>query len=632
VADYTKQTWVDNDETRKFNATRASVMETGIYDAAKATGGNVALDSFSGADDDAKLTAALTYAAAQTYHPAIVFGNRSHTFNTQGRAPFEGMRLQGATTGLQNPERGSGNAHQAQKIVLNFTGGWFNATTSNVFQCYFGGLTFRGNTTASVVTNSGSGSWYCLHMRDIYASNLASVVGTYSSKLLGTSVVLDGTWNVGNCVDTAISMGGSDSKLLFTQALIDSPTGSCPSAGRPVALYLQSQDKTPVTGLYVTARGAWGAIKVDGPTNLNNGSSSNFGTVWISQSVIEGQNPVYSAGNTYPAYGSLVQVTGGRLSLSQSWLAYGMYDPANGGNGAAIVDVTNGNLQMYDVVYDRAAAVDESVPLVSASGSSKVRVRDVDYASRGGAWVGKPRVRAAGGSLTYDDTVQYVDATALANNAEGGSNTTAVTTGNSGGTSGSPWDAVDITSGAITYSSTQAYKGSLSYKVDNSGTGNTFMYWNTASSRQVALRFYVYLASLPSAGSRIAAFATSGGTNLCALVMDNAGKMSVYDTAGTIVGSTTTNGLSTATWYRVELKMDNSGGSGSGTATLKTYIGDSGSEDTNLGLTHTGQNFGTSNVGRAYFGRWTGGSAVGIKYLDDIAVRSATTSFIGASA
>ncbi|MFC7732974.1 hypothetical protein [Actinomadura keratinilytica] len=41
----------------------------------------VPLDGFSGADDDAKLKAAMSYAAAQTRPPAIVLANRAHKFD-----------------------------------------------------------------------------------------------------------------------------------------------------------------------------------------------------------------------------------------------------------------------------------------------------------------------------------------------------------------------------------------------------------------------------------------------------------------------------------------------------------------------------------------------------------------------
>ena len=56
-------------------------------------GGVVQMDSFSGVNDDAKLAAAMNYAAAQTYIPAIQLPARSMTFNTGGLTPYSGMRI-----------------------------------------------------------------------------------------------------------------------------------------------------------------------------------------------------------------------------------------------------------------------------------------------------------------------------------------------------------------------------------------------------------------------------------------------------------------------------------------------------------------------------------------------------------
>ncbi|MDL4777807.1 MULTISPECIES: hypothetical protein [Thermomonosporaceae] len=53
------------------------------------------LDAFSGATDDAKLTAAMKYAAAQTRPPAIVLANRAHSFSGP-RAYYNGFRMVGS--------------------------------------------------------------------------------------------------------------------------------------------------------------------------------------------------------------------------------------------------------------------------------------------------------------------------------------------------------------------------------------------------------------------------------------------------------------------------------------------------------------------------------------------------------
>lgn len=96
-----------------------------------------------------------------------------------------------------------------------------------------------------------------------------------------------------------------------------------------------------------------------------------------------------------------------------------------------------------------------------------------------------------------------VGATSLAlNTAEGGTDGVAVTTGNSGGTSGNAWDAVAGSSNgsSIKYSATQKYSGALSYQFNN-GTiqgSSTYVAWSppTVGSRtKIGGRAFVWIPS-----------------------------------------------------------------------------------------------------------------------------------------
>ena len=55
--------------------------------------GAVSLDSFTGPDDDTKLTNALAAVSADTYKRTILLTNRKYTFTTSGRPAFNGMRI-----------------------------------------------------------------------------------------------------------------------------------------------------------------------------------------------------------------------------------------------------------------------------------------------------------------------------------------------------------------------------------------------------------------------------------------------------------------------------------------------------------------------------------------------------------
>jgi hypothetical protein len=63
--------------------------------------GVVALDSFAGANDDAKMAAALSYIGAQTYRPTLVLTNRLHTFNNSYALTIRGLRISGPLGGIE---------------------------------------------------------------------------------------------------------------------------------------------------------------------------------------------------------------------------------------------------------------------------------------------------------------------------------------------------------------------------------------------------------------------------------------------------------------------------------------------------------------------------------------------------
>ena len=611
MADYAKQTWVDNDATRQFNATRASVMEQGIYDASKATGGFVGLDSFSGATDSDKLAAFRTYATAQTYKPTLVIPNRLVSFTSQFTL-YSGFRMVGAITGHTDQVRSGTPIPNQVNLNIGGNNGWLVQPNGNTFGVYIGGIAFQGNSTTRFLhPNSSAVIWTSVF--DSLSFNLfLSVFGSTSTNQAFDATSFTGWWNINNSYDRAITMGGSDNSFwLGARCLLDSPTGTITggSTGANTHIKVSSMSKSNFSGLYITGE------KVR-PIEIAGGS----GQTVFTGCTFEGRN----AGA--PSNGAIVKISGD-VTLRDCWTGFGMADTTTAGQGdLGIIHITSGNVLLDGCWYERATGVAEDTPWVYVSGGT---VRITNAIPRG--FTGKPIVSVAGGTVTTDDSVTVVDATAFSNTAEGGTNTTAVTTSNSGGTSGNSFSNVDTTSGTLTFSSTQKYKGALSYKVDASGTGDTNVYWTTGATRQAALRFYIYIPSSLTAGTRVAAFTSSAGTNLCAILLNANGKLSIQDTAGTTLG-TTTNALATSTWYRVELKFDSSGGSAAGTCDLKTYLSDGLSEDANLSLAYTGQNFGTSNVGRVYFGKKTGGSAVGVMYLDDLAAKTGTTSFIGPTA
>ena len=146
----------------------------------------------------------------------------------------------------------------------------------------------------------------------------------------------------------------------------------------------------------------------------------------------------------------------------------------------------------------------------------------------------------------------------LTNTAEGGSNTTTVTVGNSGGGSGSAFDQVTIgTSSTVTFSSTQAVHGSLAYNFTSSGTSAaSLVQWIasvTAGTTWYA-RIYVYLPALPATTLRLVKFADAAASPCALFDVSSAGKILARDASSTTV-TTSTLAVSAGAWFRLEMKV-----------------------------------------------------------------------------
>jgi hypothetical protein len=147
----------------------------------------------------------------------------------------------------------------------------------------------------------------------------------------------------------------------------------------------------------------------------------------------------------------------------------------------------------------------------------------------------------------------------LANTADGGSNGTTITAGNSGGTSGPPWDNATSNTGSggvLSYDNTHVLGGHpLAIKIATGGSSITvFTAWTTSltatSIPQVWFRFYLYITVNPAATIRV--FQALNAGTLCAAVnLQTTGALRVVDSAaGTIFTSNVT--LTANSWARVE--------------------------------------------------------------------------------
>lgn len=124
------------------------------------------------------------------------------------------------------------------------------------------------------------------------------------------------------------------------------------------------------------------------------------------------------------------------------------------------------------------------------------------------------------------------------NTAEGGSNATTVTTGNSGSTSGDAFDAVSIgASNGLVFQTSGALRGTLSYKFTKASTNQNFVGWTWTGAQAdigINIRFRFPAGNLAATEPLIRFFSGAGYTPQIGgvqLVSGSGRKINVSDTA-----------------------------------------------------------------------------------------------------
>lgn len=356
---------------------------------ASATPGGVLLDSFSGANDDAKLTAAMSYAAAQTVKPAIYVGNRQYSFSQTNRSLYSGFKLIGLG--------GFGDQQRAANSIPNdirFTGNgtWF-VNPGTTYDVEFRGLCLQGNSNGQFIA-SNPGVLWTSKFSDLGFNLWKYGFGNPASKFLNTAILLSGWGNVNNSYNTFFSFGGSDSNFFVGgEWLIDSPTSIMTASA--YHLRFDYQEKSHVGPIYMTAERSSGIYITGGSTTT--------GLVFNGMGRIEGRNI------GAPCVGSNVRIDGGSCTFRDWWISYGATAlNSNGHTGeGGVITQTGGNSFFDGCWYDRATGVAETVPWLYVSGGVS-RVRNMRVGTKGGSWSGLPRVDEAGGTIDADSSVTKI--------------------------------------------------------------------------------------------------------------------------------------------------------------------------------------------------------------------------------
>lgn len=592
--------------------------------------GVVLLDSFAGATDDDKLTAALTFAQAQTQKPAIMMPNRLVTF-TQSRTIFDGMKIVGPpVVGFQNVERSSGGLNPTRVRLDVGTDGaaWLIAPTSGGrYNVVIRDIAFESTNSASQFIHYpvAVGTLFSCTFHNLDFNGFKHVFGSLTSSCAITLCTMSGDWTITNPKSTQLHLAGSDNVNMWVGGALNigaAGSGTLLMDGQYLARFLTA--KSNIGNIYFTADDNWRALLLDGNATYQAGNN-------LSGFVVEGRNAAD------PAVGALIHVKGGGWSIRDTSLNYAMASPTtlSGSPDRGYIQHTGGELHLSGITVDRATGVSETVPIVYSTGGELI-ARGFRRSTKGGSWTGRPRVQqpSAGFIIDTDPTVTLINQAASSlyiNSAEGGAAGSAVTTANSGGSSGSAFSTVTVGSGsAALFSSAQAANSSaLSYSLSGAGNEDSYVSWGSTNDagQKASSRFYFRVDSLPSVVQPIMQFRSSGGgTGLLSLCITTAGKLRVTSEVASVTVFDTTGSINVSTWYGVEVQLENPTTS-TGTVKLITYDA-SDAIISNLGATASAQNFGTSAIGTMRVGKIGTSGAYGL-FVDDIAFRSGDSTAIG---
>jgi hypothetical protein len=215
----------------------------------------------------------------------------------------------------------------------------------------------------------------------------------------------------------------------------------------------------------------------------------------------------------------------------------------------------------------------------------------------------------------------------LANNFEGGTNGTTISTSNSGGSSGHAFDVVTISAtAALAYSNTTAAHGLLSMVASTGATaGQALAEWSRNSvGFQVGLwgRAYINLSGYPTSADSVVSF-INGATVLARIQVTGSGKIALENSPGSNIVTFTTV-IPKNQWVRVEFSVYFPYGTANGSMDVRLYL-----VQDSLVITEehafTGLNLGSLQPDEVLFG-WAGAADANqpSMYMDDLQVNNVT--------
>lgn len=265
-----------------------------------------ALDSFTGANDDAKLAAAITYAKAQTYAPAILLGNRAHTW-AGNYDMFNGMRIVGSGFTTEREFSTTG----PQCVVTVSGSSLFNVPAGGVKNVWISGIQFRASSGTvnwlTPVADLGAGPI----MNDCTFERLAWVGFKTIMWARHLRVHIERTY-VNNSTDTPFKLAGSDN-YYWTEG--KSYMSSTTQSASSFYLWFTHMSRSRVGAVYITPEKAT-AVRIDG----------SYGDLQFAGTLLD------STGRslTTACQGAAILITGGRgMVFDKCWFFNNAANPAS---------------------------------------------------------------------------------------------------------------------------------------------------------------------------------------------------------------------------------------------------------------------------------------------------------------
>jgi hypothetical protein len=157
---------------------------------------------------------------------------------------------------------------------------------------------------------------------------------------------------------------------------------------------------------------------------------------------------------------------------------------------------------------------------------------------------------------------------AKSNSAEGGTDGTTVTTGNSGGASGDAWGAVVI-NGTLTYENTAPHEGSMCYQISPTSSQQCYLHMIETSEDEMFLSAYLKMPSAPAATEDNVVF-RSASAGAAGFGTRADAKFRTTDATGTALNTSTAT-LTANLWHRIEMHVVKGTTTSNGTIEVEVY-------------------------------------------------------------